>query len=76
MRWWRSAKFTRTRLLERIRMKPMRTLSGVTTVTVLTKPYPCPAMYLLPHRRTDAKSYLPDEPGAMRGLEHKFDSVR
>src|ERR1044071_4626059 len=30
------------RLLERIRMKPMRTLSGVTTVTVLTKPYPCP----------------------------------
>ena len=29
-------------LLERIRMKPMRTLSGVTTVTVLTKPYPCP----------------------------------
>jgi elongator complex protein 3 len=29
-------------LLERIRMKPVRTLSGVTTVTVLTKPYPCP----------------------------------
>src|SRR5512138_1632340 len=27
--------------LTRIRMKPMRTLSGVTTVTVLTKPYPC-----------------------------------
>ena len=29
-------------LLARIRMKPVRTLSGVTTVTVLTKPYPCP----------------------------------
>jgi elongator complex protein 3 len=29
-------------LLQRIRMKPVRTLSGVTTVTVLTKPYPCP----------------------------------
>jgi elongator complex protein 3 len=29
-------------VLERIRMKPVRTLSGVTTVTVLTKPYPCP----------------------------------
>jgi elongator complex protein 3 len=29
-------------LLERLRMKPVRTLSGVTTVTVLTKPYPCP----------------------------------
>ena len=30
-------------LQKRIRMKPVRTLSGVTTVTVLTKPYPCPA---------------------------------
>src|SRR3990170_5059491 len=29
-------------LLRRLRMKPVRTLSGVTTVTVLTKPYPCP----------------------------------
>src|SRR4030042_4921494 len=29
-------------VLERIRMKAVRTLSGVTTVTVLTKPYPCP----------------------------------
>jgi elongator complex protein 3 len=28
--------------LARIRMKPVRTLSGVTTVTVLTMPYPCP----------------------------------
>ena len=28
--------------LARIRMKPVRTLSGVTTVTVLTNPYPCP----------------------------------
>ncbi len=29
-------------LLARIRMKPVRSLSGVTTVTVLTKPHPCP----------------------------------
>jgi len=29
-------------LLASIRMKPVRTLSGVTTVTVLTKPYPRP----------------------------------
>ena len=29
-------------LLARIRMKPVRSLSGVTTITVLTKPYPCP----------------------------------
>ena len=29
-------------LLARIRMKPVRSQSGVTVVTVLTKPYPCP----------------------------------
>src|SRR5690606_35395569 len=29
-------------LLSKIRMKPIRTLSGVTTITVLTKPHPCP----------------------------------
>lgn len=62
------------RLLERLRMKPVRTLSGVTTVTVLTKPYPCPAKCIFcPTDARMPKSYLPDEPGAMRGLEHDFD---
>ncbi|MBP8047477.1 MAG: radical SAM protein, partial [Anaerolineales bacterium] len=61
-------------LLERIRMKPMRTLSGVTTVTVLTKPYPCPGKCIFcPTDVRMPKSYLPDEPGAMRALEHAFD---
>lgn len=63
-----------TALLEKIRMKPMRTLSGVTTVTVLTKPYPCPGKCIFcPTDVRMPKSYLPDEPGAMRALEHKFD---
>jgi len=61
-------------LLERIRMKPMRTLSGVTTVTVLTKPYPCPGKCIFcPTDVRMPKSYLPDEPGAMRALQHEFD---
>jgi elongator complex protein 3 len=61
-------------LLERIRMKPIRTLSGVTTVTVLTKPYPCPGKCIFcPTDIRMPKSYLPDEPGARRGLEHAFD---
>ncbi len=61
-------------LLERIRRKPMRTLSGVTTVTVLTKPYPCPGKCIFcPTDVRMPKSYLPDEPGAMRALEHQFD---
>ena len=61
-------------LMDRIRMKPVRTLSGVTTVTVLTKPYPCPGKCIFcPTDVRMPKSYLPDEPGAMRALEHDFD---
>jgi elongator complex protein 3 len=62
------------RLLARIRMKPVRTLSGVTVVTVLTKPYPCPGKCIFcPTDVRMPKSYLPDEPGAMRALHHEFD---
>ena len=61
-------------LLAQIRMKPVRSLSGVTVVTVLTKPYPCPGKCIFcPTDVRMPKSYLPDEPGAMRGLHHKFD---
>jgi elongator complex protein 3 len=61
-------------LFESLRMKPVRTLSGVTTVTVLTKPYPCPGKCIFcPTDVRMPKSYLPDEPGAMRALEHQFD---
>jgi elongator complex protein 3 len=62
------------RLLAAIRLKPVRTLSGVTTVTVLTKPWPCPGRCIFcPQDVRMPKSYLPDEPGAMRALEHGFD---
>ncbi len=62
------------RLLARIRMKPVRTLSGVTTVSVLTKPYPCPGQCIFcPQEARMPKSYLSDEPGAMRAVEHNFD---
>ena len=61
-------------LLERIRMKPVRTLSGVSVVTVLTKPYPCPGRCIFcPEDVRMPKSYLPDEPGAARALQHQFD---
>lgn len=61
-------------VLSRIRMKPVRTLSGVTTVTVLTKPYPCPGKCIFcPTDERLPKSYLADEPGARRGVEHNFD---
>jgi elongator complex protein 3 len=61
-------------LLARIRLKPTRTQSGVTVVTVLTKPYPCPGKCIFcPTDARMPKSYLPDEPGAARALHHAFD---
>ncbi len=61
-------------LLKRIRLKPTRTLSGVTTVTVLTKPFPCPGECIFcPDYEEMPVSYLPDEPGAMRALFHAYD---
>ena len=66
-----------SQLLAIIRMKPIRTLSGVTTVTVLTKPYPCPGKCIFcPDDARMPKSYLPDEPGAMRGWQNEFDPFR
>jgi len=61
-------------LLARLRMKPMRSLSGVTTVTVLTKPHPCPGQCIFcPDDARMPKSYLPDEPGAARAFQNQFD---
>lgn len=60
--------------LNRIRMKPTRTISGVAPVTVLTKPYPCPGKCIFcPTDARMPKSYLPDEPGAMRAEQHEFN---
>ena len=61
-------------LLSKIRMKPTRTLSGVTTVTVLTRYHPCPGQCIFcPQEAQLPKSYLSEEPGAKRGLENAFD---
>jgi len=60
--------------LRRLQMKPVRTLSGVATVTVLTKPFPCPGECIFcPTDVRMPKSYLADEPGAIRAEFHQFD---
>lgn len=57
-----------------LRVKPVRTLSGVTPVTVLTKPYPCPGSCIFcPSDIKMPKSYLSNEPGAQRAGNHGFD---
>jgi elongator complex protein 3 len=61
-------------VLERLRLKPVRTASGVTTVTVLTKPFPCPGECIFcPNDVRMPKSYLYDEPGAQRAGQNAFD---
>src|SRR5690554_5831448 len=61
-------------VLRRLRMKPTRTLSGVAPVTVLTKPFPCPGKCIFcPDDVRMPKSYLSNEPGAMRALMLEFD---
>jgi elongator complex protein 3 len=60
--------------VERLRMRPVRTQSGVTPVTVLTKPYPCPGECIFcPNDVRMPKSYLSDEPGAQRAEDNAFD---
>lgn len=61
-------------LMRLLQVKPTRTLSGVAPVTVLTKPWPCPGECVFcPSVDQMPKSYLPDEPGAMRAADHAFD---
>jgi len=61
-------------ILERIKMKPTRTLSGVAPITVLTKPFPCPGKCIFcPNDIRMPKSYLADEPGAQRAERNYFD---
>src|SRR5688500_5183769 len=61
-------------VVERLRLKPIRTSSGVATVTVLTKPFPCPGECIFcPNDVRMPKSYLSDEPGAQRAEQNSFD---
>jgi len=64
-------------MLRRLTINPVRTLSGVAPVTVLTKPFGCPAQCIFcPDDVAMPKSYLSNEPGAMRALMLDFDPFR
>ncbi|MDO5561375.1 MAG: tRNA uridine(34) 5-carboxymethylaminomethyl modification radical SAM/GNAT enzyme Elp3 [bacterium] len=57
-----------------LQVKPVRTQSGVATVTVLTKPWPCPGKCIFcPSEARMPKSYLANEPGAQRAENNYFD---
>jgi elongator complex protein 3 len=73
-----SLKPNERKLLPLFRRKAVRTISGITVIAVMTKPWPCPKtspcaycpggpVYGVP------QSYTGFEPAAMRGIENKFD---
>lgn len=61
--------------IERVlRVKDVRTDSGVAPITVLTKPYPCPGKCVYcPTEARMPKSYISSEPAAARALSLQFD---
>jgi elongator complex protein 3 len=66
------------KLLPVLRRKAARTISGVTVVAVMTKPYPCPQpepCAYCPGGPANGvpQSYTGFEPAAMRGLQNNFD---
>ncbi len=64
-------------LEQRIRMKPMRTQSGVAPVTVLTAPAGCPGKCIFcPDDWRMPKSYIFDEPGCQRAERDGFDPFK
>lgn len=57
-----------------LRLKKIRSLSGIVPIAVLTKPYPCPGKCVYcPTQKKMPKSYLDDEPAAMRAKAAHFD---
>ncbi len=61
-------------LLSVLRMKPRRSASGVATITVITKPWPCGGDCLFcPNDIRMPKSYLHNEPACERAEQNWFD---
>lgn len=61
------------KIKEVLRIKKVRSLSGIVVVSVLTKPYPCPGECLYcPEQTGSPKSYLKEEPAVARAIEFKY----
>jgi elongator complex protein 3 len=60
--------------VEKLRTCPTRSVSGVTPVAVMTRPFPCPGRCIFcPNDENMPKSYLADEPGCQRAAANRFD---
>ncbi|MCB9809952.1 tRNA uridine(34) 5-carboxymethylaminomethyl modification radical SAM/GNAT enzyme Elp3 [Candidatus Peribacteria bacterium] len=60
-------------LLQLLRKRSVRTISGVSPIGILTKPYPCPGKCVYcPTEDRMPKSYMSNQPAAARALRNKF----
>ena len=76
VRWesWGLTPELEKQLLSVLRMKPRRSASGVATITVITKPWPCGGDCLFcPNDIRMPKSYLHNEPACERAEQNWFD---
>jgi len=68
----------KAKVIQLLKLKPVRSISGVSVITVMPKPYPCPkdvpCIYCPggPNVNTP-QSYTGEEPAAMRAIQHNFD---
>ncbi|MHA1976281.1 MAG: tRNA uridine(34) 5-carboxymethylaminomethyl modification radical SAM/GNAT enzyme Elp3 [Candidatus Hodarchaeales archaeon] len=57
-----------------LRVRKVRTISGIAVVALMTKPFPCPGKCIYcPDVPGAPKSYTGREPATMRGIENDFD---
>ncbi len=67
---------------EILRRKPVRTISGVAVIAVMTSPYPCPHGKCVPcpggpeSEFASPQSYTGREPAAMRAFQENFDPYK
>jgi len=69
----------RREALPLLQKKPVRTLSGIAVVAVMTSPYPCPHGRCIPcpgGPPQSAQSYTGREPAAQRAINHGYDPYR
>ncbi|MBU0647942.1 tRNA uridine(34) 5-carboxymethylaminomethyl modification radical SAM/GNAT enzyme Elp3 [Patescibacteria group bacterium] len=71
----KSKKLTGSKLFEDLlRKRRIRTMSGVSVVSVMTRPMGCPGKCIYcPNQANMPKSYLDNQPAAMRGVMNDFD---
>lgn len=65
------------RVWKLLRKRAVRSLSGVSVISILTKPWGCPGKCVYCPSYADLpKSYVPNEPAVMRAQLNEFDPIR